>query len=109
MCTRGGLPDPRQMAYAGGLLGYRANLLRQVGFFDTEANIATVAPLDAAFGAEVRVVNIGASIDDALMRMLTGALYEHRVIVIRDRELDEDGYLRFGRQWGTPISGSASV
>ena len=37
------------------------------------------------------------------MRLLTGALYDHRVIVIRDQKLDEESYLGFGRQWGAPI------
>ena len=65
--------------------------------------MASITPLNAAFGAEIRGVDLGAGPDKALMRMLSGALYEHRVIVIRDQKLDEDGYLRFGRQWGTPI------
>jgi taurine dioxygenase len=37
------------------------------------------------------------------MRLLTAVLYEHQVVVVRNQHLDEDGYLRFGRQWGTPI------
>ena len=65
--------------------------------------MATITPLDAAFGAEVRGVDLALGVDDRLMRTLTDALYEHRVIVIRDQALDEESYLAFGRQWGTPI------
>ena len=65
--------------------------------------MASITPLNAAFGAEIRGVDLGAGTGEALMRLLTGALYEHRVIVIRDQKLDKEGYLRFGRQWGAPI------
>ena len=62
-----------------------------------------ITPLDAAFGAEIRGVDLAAGADEALMRLLTGALYDHRVIVIRGQRLDEERYLGFGRQWGAPI------
>jgi len=65
--------------------------------------MTAITPLDAAFGAEIRGVDLGAGADEALMRRLTGALYDHRVIVIRDQKLDEASYLGFGRQWGEPI------
>ncbi len=65
--------------------------------------MATITPLDAVLGAEIRGVDINAGVGDTLMRTLTGALYAHRVIVIRDQRLDKDQYLRFGRQWGAPI------
>ena len=65
--------------------------------------MATITPLDAVLGAEIRGVDIDAGVGDTLMRTLTGALYAHRVIVIRDQRLDKDQYLRFGRQWGAPI------
>ena len=65
--------------------------------------MATITPLDAVLGAEIHGVDISAGVDDSLMCMLTDALYAHRVIVIKDQRLDEDRYLRFGRQWGSPI------
>ena len=65
--------------------------------------MATITPLDAVLGAEIRGVDVGAGVDDSLMRTLTDALYSHRVIVIRDQSLDTDAYLRFGRLWGDPI------
>ena len=66
--------------------------------------MATITPLDAVLGAEVRGVDIGAGVGvgDSLMRTLTGALYAHRVIVIRDQRLDEDRYLRFGGNGARP-------
>ena len=65
--------------------------------------MTAITPLDAAFGAEIRGVDLAAGAGEALMRLLTGALYDHRVIVIRDQKLDEESYLGFGRQWGEPI------
>lgn len=65
--------------------------------------MTTITPLDAVLGAEVHGVDVGAGLDGSLMRVLTDALYTHRVIVIKDQRLDEDRFLRFGRQWGTPI------
>ena len=65
--------------------------------------MATITRLDAALGAEIRGVDVGAGVDDALMRTLADALYAHRVIVIKDQRLDEGQYLRFGRRWGAPI------
>jgi taurine dioxygenase len=38
-----------------------------------------------------------------MMQQLTEALYNHRVIVIRDQHLNEHSYLEFGRAWGQPI------
>ena len=65
--------------------------------------MATITRLDAVLGAEIRGVDVGAGVDDALMRTLTDALYAYRVIVIKNQRLDEDRYLRFGRWWGVPI------
>lgn len=63
----------------------------------------TITPLDAVLGSEIRSVDLSAGADNSLMRTLTGALYDHRVIVIRDQRFDRDRFLRFGRRWGTPI------
>ena len=46
--------------------------------------MVTITPLDAVLGAEVRGVDLSAGTDDTLMRTLTGALYAHRVIVVKD-------------------------
>ena len=66
--------------------------------------MASIKPLPgAAFGAEIHGLDISQGVSDDTMQMLTQALYEHQVIVIRDQQLDKEQYLRFGRQWGTPI------
>lgn len=62
-----------------------------------------IKPLDGAFGAEIHGIDISCGIDDDTMSLLTRALYENRLIVIRQQHLNEENYLHFGRQWGTPI------
>ena len=60
-------------------------------------------PLPGPFGRAVRGVDIAAGVDDDSFRALAGALYEHRVLVLKDQTCDEDAYLAFGRKWGAPI------
>ena len=62
-----------------------------------------IKPLDAHFGAEILGVDLSRNVDGAMMQQLTEALYNHRVIVIRDQQLNEHSYLKFGRAWGQPI------
>ena len=62
-----------------------------------------IKPLDAHFGAEILGVDLSRNVDGAMMQQLTEALYNHRVIVIRDQHLNEHSYLKFGRAWGQPI------
>ena len=64
----------------------------------------TIEPLDAACGAQVRGVDLTRDLSDSLMRALTQALYDHRVLVIKDQRLDKASYYRFGEQWGDPIA-----
>tara|TARA_B110000014_G_C20006704_1_gene521778 strand:- start:7 stop:879 length:873 start_codon:yes stop_codon:yes gene_type:complete len=58
--------------------------------------------LDAPFGAEVTGIDLKADCSGDLMRELTSLLYQHRLLVIRDQEMEPEKYLEFGRQWGTP-------
>jgi taurine dioxygenase len=60
-------------------------------------------PLYGAFGTEVVGLDTGPGIDDATLRTLSEALYEHRLLVLRGQRLNRDEYLRFGRRWGVPI------
>lgn len=60
-------------------------------------------PLPGPFGRAVRGVDIAAGVDDDDFRALAEALYEHRVLVLKDQTCDEDAYLAFGRKWGAPI------
>lgn len=64
----------------------------------------TVNRLDAPFGVEILGLDLARGASAHTMRMLTAALYEHQVVVVRDQCLDRDSYLAFGRQWGTPIA-----
>lgn len=63
----------------------------------------TITPMNAPCGAEVHGVDLARDLSDDLMRALSAALYEHRVIVIKGQQLDKAAYLRFGQQWGAPI------
>ena len=60
--------------------------------------------LNGAFGAEVRGVDIASGLEDQTFADLSAALYEHRVVCIRDQQLSKAQYLAFGRRWGTPIA-----
>jgi len=62
-----------------------------------------VRKLNANFGVEVLGLDLATGVDDDTMRFLTETLYDNQVMVIRDQTFDEDSYLSFGKQWGTPI------
>ena len=62
-----------------------------------------ITALAANFGAEVTGIDLATGIDDATFDTLQSALHEHLVLVIRDQELDQENYLRFGRRFGAPI------
>ena len=59
--------------------------------------------LNAHFGAEVLGIDLRDSANNDLIRTLTQAVYEYRVIIIRNQSLTEENYLKFGRHWGAPI------
>ena len=60
-------------------------------------------PLGGAFGRAVHGLDLAGGVDDETFRALAEALYAHRVLVLKDQDCDEDVFLAFGRQWGTPI------
>jgi len=62
-----------------------------------------IAPIKPEFGAEVRGVDLARGADEATMRALADALYEHKLIVIKGQELTKEQYMAFGERWGTPI------
>ena len=63
-----------------------------------------VVPIqNAAHGANLCGIDLNKTITPSLMKTLTDALYEHRVIIIKDQKLTKARYLEFGRLWGTPI------
>ncbi len=63
-----------------------------------------IAPIDGApHGANAWGVDLNKPLDAGLMKTLADALYEHRVLVIKNQTLDKDTYLNFGTWWGKPI------
>ena len=60
-------------------------------------------PLDGPFGHAVHGLDINDGVDEGTCRQLHAALYEHRVLVLKDQTCDEAAFLEFGRQWGAPI------
>ena len=62
-----------------------------------------IIPTGDVIGAEVRGVDLSHTYDAKIMKGLADALYEHRVLIIKDQKLDKEAYLDFGRWWGTPI------
>ena len=62
-----------------------------------------VIRLNAHFGAEVLGIDHRNFADNDLIRALTQAVCENRVIIIRNQSLTEENYFEFRRQWGSPI------
>ncbi|MBT3334251.1 MAG: TauD/TfdA family dioxygenase [Rhodospirillaceae bacterium] len=62
-----------------------------------------IKPIDGPFGCVVHGLDVGAGVDAETCRELHQALYDNRVLVIKDQVCDEAPYLAFGRQWGAPI------
>lgn len=59
--------------------------------------------LGGPFGRAVYGMDLAAGVGDDEFRALSAALYEHRMLVLKGQECDEDAYLAFGRKWGAPI------
>ncbi len=62
-----------------------------------------IRPLDTNFGAEIIGIDLNNSLNDESWRILTNALYENRIIVIRNQNLDKATYFQFGQNLGEPI------
>lgn len=62
-----------------------------------------VTPLNASFGAEITGVDLAKDTGHDTLKAIGDALYEHKVVAIRDQSFDEGSYLAFGRKWGQPI------
>jgi taurine dioxygenase len=65
--------------------------------------MATIRPTGSACGALVENIDLTRDLSDDLMRQLTGALYDHRCLVIKNQDLTKDAYYRFAREWGELI------
>ncbi len=56
----------------------------------------------ASFGVTVHGVDLATDLSDKTILALLQALYEHRIVVIKDQYLSEDAYLSFGQKIGKP-------
>ncbi|MDB5641148.1 MAG: hypothetical protein JWN07_465 [Hyphomicrobiales bacterium] len=65
-----------------------------------------VVPLSPALGAEVRGVDLRATLDEETIRLIRKAWSDHLVIRLRGQELSEDDQVRFGETFG-PLNRSA--
>jgi taurine dioxygenase len=61
-----------------------------------------ITKMPGAFGAAVESFD-AASLDEETARVLVDALFEHRILLLRDQQLTEADYARFGRIWGDPL------
>ena len=65
--------------------------------------MVSIRPTGGACGAVVRDVDLEVDVGDDLMRQLTGALYQHRCLIIKNQNLTRAAYYRFAGEWGTLI------
>lgn len=56
----------------------------------------------SSFGAALHGLELDREISDETIETVLDAVYEHRLIVIKNQALDEEAYLAFGRRLGTP-------
>ncbi len=59
-----------------------------------------VHPIAGALGAELAGVDLGADLDDAVVKEIRQALLDHCVIFFRDQEFDGDQHKRLARRFG---------
>lgn len=59
--------------------------------------------LAPAIGSVVTGLDLSSDMSDATMRSLIELLFDRGVIVIKDQQLSDADYLRFGEFWGTPL------
>ena len=64
----------------------------------------SLRPLDGSFGRAVHGVDIRSDLSESDFRSLCDALYEHRLIVLKGQQCNEEQYIAFGRRWGEPIT-----
>ena len=57
-------------------------------------------PVTGTIGATVRGIDLGATLDDATISALRGALVRYGVLFFRDQQLSRDQHVAFGRRFG---------
>lgn len=60
----------------------------------------TLAPVAGHIGADVTGLDLSAPLDDATTAGLRDALHRHKVLFLRDQDLDHAAQIRFGRTFG---------
>ena len=60
----------------------------------------SIRPLGTAFAAEITGLDLAHPLDDELFRTLYHAFLQHKVLVFRDQNFDDDAHSRFARRWG---------
>ena len=66
--------------------------------------VLSLEPLNGPLGCAVHGIDVRAGLARGELRALCDALYEHRLIVLKDQRCTEDEYNAFGRLWGEPIT-----
>lgn len=59
-----------------------------------------IRPTGAALGAEIRGVDLSATVDDATLRTIEDALHDHEVIFFRDQHISPEQHVAFSRRFG---------
>ena len=63
-----------------------------------------ISKLPGPFGAEVTDLELTKDMRDETMRALIQALFDNQILLIRQQDLTEADYVKFGYFWGTPLS-----
>ena len=69
----------------------------------THSSTLQITRVSGPFGAAVANFDAAAPIDNATVRFLVDALFEHHILLLGDQRLSEADYARFGRLWGDPL------
>ncbi len=68
-------------------------ILRQSEAFD-------VRPIGAAYAAEIAGLNLANPLGDDVFRALYPLFLQHKILVFRDQNFDDDAHSQFARRWG---------
>lgn len=60
----------------------------------------TIRRIGGRIGAEIEGVDLSRPIDETLAKELNGALVEHKVLIFRGQDLDDEAHLRFASAFG---------
>lgn len=63
-----------------------------------------VSQLPGSFGIAIDGVDLARDVSDETVFYLIGLLHEHQILVIRDQQLSDADFVRFGHRWGRPLS-----